>query len=96
MKLRNGAGRENITVLGMYSTFGIVLDPLIIFKNMQVSWIGDQPLRNTFYDKSENGKYILSIAITILLMIDGVLKKCNNNNVIVIRLDGHRYPYTMV
>ncbi|XP_057305999.1 uncharacterized protein LOC130644419 [Hydractinia symbiolongicarpus] len=57
LKLRYGAGRENITVLGVCNAAGVALDPLIIFtgKNMQSTWYGDKALPNTFYAKSENG-----------------------------------------
>ena len=60
MKLRYGAGRENITVLGVCSAAGVVMDPLIIYKakNMQTSWYGDKALPNTYYGKSENGRSI--------------------------------------
>ena len=60
MKLRFGAGRENIMVLGVCSAAGIALDPLIIFKgkSMRSSWIGDQALPNTYYGKSENGMFL--------------------------------------
>ena len=55
--MRFGAGRENITVMGVCSAAGVVLDPLVIFKgqNMQSSWYGDKALPNTWYGKSENG-----------------------------------------
>ena len=55
--MRYGAGRENITVLGICNAAGVALDPLIIFggKNMQTTWYGDKALPNTFYAKSENG-----------------------------------------
>ena len=58
LKQRPGAGRKNITVLGVCSAAGIALDPLVIFqgKNMQSTWFGDEALPNTFYGKSENGK----------------------------------------
>ena len=58
MKIRAGAGRENITVLGVCSAAGIALDPLIIFKGkkFQASWSADKFLPNTFIGKSENGK----------------------------------------
>ena len=57
LKLRFGAGSENVTVLGVCSAAGLVLDPLIIFKgkNMQYSWYGDKALPNTYYGKSKNG-----------------------------------------
>ena len=60
MKLRFGAGRENITVLAVCSAVGIALDSLIIFKgkSMQSSWIGDQALPNTYYGKSGNGMFL--------------------------------------
>ena len=60
MKLLYGAGRENITVLGVSSAAGVVLDPLIIYtaKNIQTSWYGDKALPNTYYGKSENGRSI--------------------------------------
>ena len=60
MKLRFGAGRENITVLAVCSAVGIALDSLIIFKgkSMQSSWIGDQALPNIHYGKSENGMFL--------------------------------------
>ena len=60
LKLRYGAGRENITVLGICSAAGVVIDPLIIYKakNMQASWYGDKALPNSYYGKSENGRSI--------------------------------------
>ena len=58
LKQRPGAGRENITVLGVCSAAGITLDPLVIFqaKNMQSTWFGDEALPNTFNGMSKNGK----------------------------------------
>ena len=55
--MRYGAGRENITVLGVANAAGVALDPLIIFagKNMQSTWYGNKALPNTFYGKSDNG-----------------------------------------
>ncbi|XP_057301212.1 uncharacterized protein LOC130635762 [Hydractinia symbiolongicarpus] len=68
LKLRFGAGRENITALGFCSAAGVVLDPLIIFrgKNMQSSWFGDMALPNTYYGKSENGWMDSEVFATIL------------------------------
>ena len=52
-----------MTVLGVCSTAGVVLDPLIIFKgkNLQYSWYGDKALANTYYGKSENGMNIRNL-----------------------------------
>ena len=63
LKLRFGAGHENITVLGVSSAAGVVLDTLIIFngKNMQDSWYGDKALPNTYYGKFENGMNIRNL-----------------------------------
>ena len=63
LKLRFGAGRENITVLSVCSAAGAVLDPIIIFKgkNMHYSWYGDKALPNTYYGKSENGMNIRNL-----------------------------------
>ena len=56
-KLTQGAGRENITVLGVANAAGRVLDPLIINQgqNFQISWRGDRALPNTFYGVSSKG-----------------------------------------
>ena len=56
LKLRFGAGRENITVVGVCSAATVVFDPLKIFKgkNMQYSWYEDKALPSTYYGKSEN------------------------------------------
>ena len=58
LKLEYGAGHQNITVLGICSAAGVVMDPLITYKatNMQTSWYGDKALPNTYYGKSENGR----------------------------------------
>ena len=63
LKLQFGAGHENITVLGVCSAAGVVLDPLIIFKgkNMQYSWYGDKALPKTYCGKSENGMNIRNL-----------------------------------
>ena len=63
LKLRFGAARENITVLGVCSAAGVVLDPLIIFKgkSMQYLWYGDKALPNSYYGKSENGMNISNL-----------------------------------
>ena len=58
LKLWFVAGCENsITVLGVCSAAGVVLDLLIIFKgkSMQYLWYGDKALPNTYYGKSKNG-----------------------------------------
>ena len=56
-KLTQGAGRENITVLGVANAAGRVLDPLIVNQgqNFQISWRGDRALPNTFYGVSSKG-----------------------------------------
>ena len=71
LKLRFGAGSENVTVLGVCSAAGLVLDPLIIFKgkNMQYSWHGDKALPNTYYGKSKNGMNIIGISCKIKIDI---------------------------
>ena len=63
LKLRFGAGHENITVLGVCSAASVVLDTLIIFKgnSMQDSWYGDKALLNTYYGKFENGMNIRNL-----------------------------------
>jgi len=67
LKLRFGAGRENITVLAVCNAAGIALDPLIIFKgkNMQSTWIGDRALPRTYYGKSENGTIFITFDIVL-------------------------------
>ena len=73
LKQRPGAGRENITVLGVCSAAGIALDPLVISqgKNMQSTWFEDEALPNTFYGKSENGK---NTTTTVMLRLNAPLE----------------------
>ena len=60
LQLQIGAGHENITVLGVFSAAGVVLNLLTIFKgkSMQYLCYGDKALQNTYYGKSENGMNI--------------------------------------
>ena len=57
LKVTFGAGRENITTLAVCSASGKALDPLIVFagKNLQSTWRGENPLKDTFYSISQNG-----------------------------------------
>ena len=56
-KVTCGAGRENITTLAVCNAAGRALDPLIVFngKNLQSTWRGEKPLRETFYAVSDSG-----------------------------------------
>ena len=58
LKQKPGAGRENITALGVCNAAEVALDPLVIFqdKNMQSTWFRDEALLNKFYGKLENSK----------------------------------------
>ena len=72
-----GAGQENITVFGVCSAAGVVMDPLIIYKakNMQSSWYGDKALPNTYYEKSENSRSIeiLCNVFDLFLLVKAIL-----------------------
>lgn len=52
--MRFGAGRKNITVLGVCSDARVILDPLIIFKGQSVLslWHGGEALPNTMGDQT--------------------------------------------
>ena len=56
-KITQGGGRENITVVGVVSASGKVMDPVIINQgqNFQHSWRGDKALPNTIYGVSAKG-----------------------------------------
>ena len=65
--MKFGEGQENITVLGACIAAGVVLDPLIVFKeqNMHSSWHGDKALPNTWYGRSEKDMLWLLLASNI-------------------------------